>query len=70
MRSIPPLPTAEAFAIQRYLRDFSQWVQDELRGKVPKDTAVGSVLLVSPAGKVYSVGVADDGTLETTYVSG
>lgn len=54
----------------RYLRDFSLWVKDELNRMVPKEEAVGSVLLASPAGKVYSVAVDDTGLVTSTLVSG
>lgn len=64
----PIVPSDLPINLQLYLRDFSTGLQQEFTRYVPKDVGVASILLVSPNGSVYSVAVADDGTLNTTAV--
>lgn len=64
----PIIPSTFPVDLQLYLRDFSTGLQRELERYVQKDVGVASILLVSPNGSVYSVAVADDGTLNTTVV--
>lgn len=64
----PAIPINLSPELRRWLRDFSTSLDHELRPYVRNDVAVGSILLVSPNGSVYSVAVADDGTLNTTAV--
>lgn len=67
MRS-PIIPPSVPRDLSLYLRDFSTSLSKELSSYVRKDQSVGSILLASPNGSVYSVAVADDGTLVTTAV--
>lgn len=69
---IPPIPDRGigfAPVLRRYLEELTSFIQRELRRRPEENTAVGAVLLLAPNNSVYSVTVADDGTLETTLVS-
>jgi hypothetical protein len=52
--------------IVRYLGTLVDYLRRELAKRPPANTAVDSVLLVSPNRSVYTVRVTDTGTLETT----
>lgn len=68
--NVPPVPAGlKDPAVTDYLQRLAVVLQRSDRNAVRTDTAVGSVLLVSPNGSVYTVGVADDGTVTTTLVS-
>jgi hypothetical protein len=68
---LPPIPpNIEDPAISAYLRSLSLSVEQHFRNTVTTETAVGSVLLVSPGGKVYTVQVDDAGNVTTEYVAG
>lgn len=67
--SMPPIPHLDNPVLEVYLRAFNLEVDRRLRDKMSSIVGVGSILLVSPGRKVYSVQVADDGTLSTTLVA-
>lgn len=66
--NLPKIPRTNDPALDKYLRDLSVAIQKELALKYSLTTPTDSVLLVSPDGSVYTVAVADDGTLNTTLV--
>jgi hypothetical protein len=53
-----------------YLATLTTRIAAELSARARDDGARVSVLLQSPGGKIYSVYVADDGTLASTLVHG
>lgn len=63
----PSLPHNEE-GIFSYLRELSKYLVREFRKRPEKDTAVDSVILVSPNGSVYTVRVDDAGALTTTLM--
>jgi hypothetical protein len=66
----PDLPAVHVDqALTNYLRRFSSWAVAQFQAKVPLNTAVKSVLLVSPGGAVFEIGVGDDGRLTTTPIT-
>jgi len=67
--SMPPIPSVGNTALETYLRALTNELDRRLRDKISQAAGVDSILLVSPSRKVYSVRVADDGTLSTTLVS-
>jgi hypothetical protein len=70
MRTFPRIPKVGDDALQRYLRDLSVTVQSEFRDRVPDNVGGQFIHLVSPDGSVFSVTVANDGTLSATKVLG
>lgn len=64
----PNIPPSLDLQLQRYLRDLSNMLQDELNARVPNTQEVAELILVSPSRKVYSVGVDDNGDLTVTLV--
>ncbi len=64
--NIPPIPVTQTPGLDQWLRDYALAVDRELRQRIPNTVPITSFLLVSPAGKVYSVAVDDAGTLTTT----
>lgn len=67
--SMPPIPSVGNIALETYLRALTNELDRRLRDKISQAAGVDSILLVSPGRKVYSVQVADDGTLSTTLVA-
>jgi hypothetical protein len=65
---LPPIPVIQDPNVTEYIRQLSMALNKEFAARPTKDQAVHSVLLLSPGGKVYSVTVADDGTLSTALV--
>lgn len=67
--NILPIPPTIPPNLVSFLRDLMIWVTRLVSKSGVSNTPVSSVLLVSPGRKVYSVGVADDGTITSTLVS-
>ena len=55
--------------LTRYLADMDERLQRELDTKMSRITANDSLLLQSPAGKVYQVKISDAGALVITLIS-
>lgn len=70
MAGEPNLPQPEVMSIWRYLKDFAQWNRERQRGYVPLRSAVDSILLQAPNGKVYQITVSNTGVLTSTLVLG
>jgi hypothetical protein len=66
----PTLPVPPDRYDRAYMDRLVQGLRQQLQFAVTTETAVSSVMLLSPGGKVYRVGVDDSGNLTTTYVSG
>lgn len=64
---IPQDPTLSS-AIATYLSALSNYIVRELRRRPIANTAQNSVLLLSPAGKIWEVKVSDAGVLSTTQI--
>jgi predicted ATPase len=66
MMMLPPIPsTLNEATMAQYLRSLSLALNQTMNDVSLKSRAQPSVLLVSPAGKVYTVRVTDLGVLET-----
>lgn len=65
---LPLIPIGIPDNLRRYFMALTQALNESEKISVTTERGVGSVLLVSPSGSVYSVQVADDGTLSTTLV--
>lgn len=65
------LPVPDAVipdVIRRYIIRLLQSLTTAIDGKIDKGVPQSSILLASPNGSVYTVAVADDGTLQTEIV--
>jgi hypothetical protein len=52
-----------------YLRRFATWANQQLQSKVPQNSAVPSILLISsPGGIIWKLTVADNGTFTAVQV--
>lgn len=59
--------TAEVTDADRnYIRELNAALQRELESRVSVDNAAKEILLLSPDGSVYALGVSNTGTLTTT----
>lgn len=56
--------------IRNYLGNLVRAIEQADRSNLKQNAANGSVLLASPAGKVYTVAVDDAGVIVTTLVYG
>lgn len=65
----PRLPDHRPDSFLEWAKYFAEFVLRELGRRPASGTAVDSVLLVSPAGAVYSVKVTDAGALVTEKVA-
>lgn len=54
---------------RKFLLDAITEIYREIQDCVGKREAIAEILLTSPSKKVYSISVADDGSLVTTLVS-
>ncbi len=65
---LPLIPPAVEEPVASFLRDLLIAIRDSDDRTVKKDIATGSIYLLSPGKKVYSVSVDDAGTVTTTLV--
>ena len=63
------IPEFDVPGLTRFLADMDERLLSDRESKLSKVTANYSLLLLSPAGKVYEVKVNDAGALTTTLVS-
>lgn len=69
--STPPLLPFPPDRYDRTFMDrFAEAIKKGFQFTILENEATTSVLLQSPAGKIYKVTVSDAGVLTTTYVSG
>lgn len=68
MITLPIPPNTLDKTSRDYLIRLIQALTQALDRRTERDVPEGSVLLVSPNGSVYTVAVADDGTLTTELV--
>jgi hypothetical protein len=67
---LPKVPQNIDNDTRLYLQNLTKAVSDHSRSTITKEQPVDSILLVSPNGSVYAVGVDDTGALTTTQLSG
>lgn len=65
----PQIPADSKPELYRFFRDIFQVLDQQFRVRVPNTEGAQEIVLVSPGRKVYSVRVADDGTLSTTLMN-
>lgn len=67
----PDLPYIAGMSdtLANYLRTFSLWCRNGFRDKMPLREASPQLLLLSPGGLTFSVGVGDDGKLTSTPIA-
>lgn len=66
----PPVNKIDSWStLTDYLRQLAVYLTKEFQRRPAPGTAVGSVLLASPNGSVYTVQVTDLGALTVTQVS-
>lgn len=58
---IPPMPTVPP-SIPNYLRVLNIWLTQQLASKVPAQSAVPSIMLLSPGGVTWKLTVQDNGS--------
>lgn len=67
--SYPPIPKFDNPLLEKYLRDLTVAVREQIETRVHRLTAENSLLFITPNGSVYEVSVSDAGAWVITQVS-